>query len=137
MYEKIFFVDDKSYSLGPHLETSLNVHPGGDALLGYYGSFNLRYSRTNFKYQGYSNSDIDGESGKASDFSFNMVFGYQDTDWSDSFVYDIYGGFGFINRTQTEVEYDYNISQSVIVNKTGLVPVIRLGIKFGMILDWF
>lgn len=127
--------DSRAYALGPNLEGSLNIHPGGDALLGYYGSFNFRYSRTNYNYQNYGDPNIDGNPGEISDFSFNMVFGYQDTDWSDSFVYDIYAGFGFIERTETEIEYDILTSSNTIKNKTILIPVIRIGVKFGMILD--
>mgnify|MGYP001216453489 CR=1 FL=1 len=131
IYEETIILEDQAYTLGPHVEGSLTVHPGGDALLGYYGSFNLRYSRTNYTYQNYGNILIDDKPGNISDFSFNMIFGYQDTDWSDSFVYDVYGGFGFINRNQTVIDSD----DGVIENKPGLIPVIRLGVKLGMILN--
>ena len=125
--------DKQLYKLGPYIETSLNLHPSKDALLGYYGAFNFRYSVTNFAYQNYS-IDIDGESGQINDAGFSMIFGYQDTDWSDSFVYDIYAGFGFVNRSSSSISYDAVSDKEVVEVSSSLLPVVRLGVKFGMIL---
>lgn len=129
--EEITFANE--YGFGPHLEGSLIIHPGGDALLGYYAALNLRYSVTNYTYGGYDSAEVDGKVGYIKDFSFNMAFGYQDTDWTDSFVYDLYGGFGFINRSQTFVDYDNTLQQDIVDNKSGIVPTIVLGVKLGMI----
>jgi hypothetical protein len=64
-----------------------------------------------------------------------LIFGYQDTDWSDSFIYDIYAGFGFVNRSSSSVSYDAFLDRYAVEVSSRLLPVVRIGIKFGMILQ--
>ena len=120
----------KEYSFGPYLESSIIIHPSKQPILGYYGALNLRYSNTPYKFSGF-NPLIDGQKGFINDLGVSMIFGYQDTDWSDSFIYDLYGGFGFVNSTKTSIGYDESLTE-IIEEGTSLRPVLRLVIKLGM-----